>query len=732
MKRTVLALVMLMIANIAGAIPAKPGVWQTLKLTDGTEVRARLCGDEHVHFWMTEDGTRYVESGGTYTLASEALIKSRAMNRRTMAASSQMRKMKKAQSDERNNFIGTKKGLVILAQFTDVKFKTANDSLKYTRILNEPGYSEGSFKGSVSDYFKDQSAGLFELDFDVMGPVTLKNNQKYYGQNDANGNDMHPEEMIIEGCKVIDAMVDFKDYDWDGDGEVDEVFVVYAGKGEADGGSTNTVWPHMYAISEATGKDLILDGVKINVYACSNEITPNGAINGIGTFCHEFSHCMGFPDFYDTAYQGWFGMGDFDLMCGGAYNGDGFCPAGYTAYEKMVCGWQDPIVLADKDTVITDLQPMGNHGETFIIYNDAHPDEYFMIENRQKVAWDASYPAKGLMITHVDYDEKIWYFNCPNTQVTKNSEEYRDYGYPLNDHQRMTIIHADNDDDSKYFNKYSGYYSKTTLSTDLYPYKTLDSLNASSKPAPTLYNKNAAGKNTVEWGIKDIKQNVNGTMSFRYVAKDLQEEPTDTTAVDTTTVDPHPGEYLFYETFDQCNGKGGNDGQWSGSIANSGFIADNEGWLAQGDKMSGAYKCAKFGTSSVVGIATTPTFTLNGKATLTFKAGAWNSSKDGTDLLVECDNGTITPNSFTIEKGQWTECKATIEGDGEISLTFTPTLRFFLDDVAVTDNNGIDGIETIKAVTTRRIYTLDGRYVGIDLNAVGRGIYVVNGKKIVK
>jgi len=728
-KRLFLMLLLTAVMMSVMAVPAKKGQWKTLRLEDGTEVRAMLCGDEHVHFWMTTDGQRFMrQEGEVFRPVSEVEIANRAMARRTTmkSLSNRLRTPRKVSMGDRTHYEGKKKGLVIMAQFTDVKFQTANNLAKYKRIMNEENYSDGSFRGSVADYFKAQSDNQFELEFDVVGPYTLSNNQKYYGQNDYYGNDMHAEEMIKEACEMADAEVDFSDYDWDGDDEVDQVFVLYAGQGEADGGSDNTIWPHMYTLKEGLGEKCTFDGVKVNTYACSNEVDVNNKIEGIGCFCHEFSHCMGFPDFYDTSYSGWFGMGDFDLMCGGSYNGNTFCPAGYTAHEKMMCGWQEPTVLSDKDTVITNMKSMAEHGETFIIYNDAHPDEYYMLENRQKKGWDTSYPASGMMITHVDFDKDIWLTNCPNTKITTSSDYYIYYHYPLNDHERMTIVHADNDDDSKYWDSVNGYYTKETSSTDLYPYKKLDSLTATTKPAATFYNKNSKGTKTVEWAILNIKKNTDGTMGFTYLAKN----PNGTSGQGGDGPVKPTGDYLFYESFDQCAGKGGNDGLWSGSIAIAEFVSDNDGW--DSEKPYGANDCAKFGTNSVVGEVSTPTFAINGTAKLTFKAGAWNSTKDNTSLKVKATGATISTSEFTIEKGGWTDCEATLTGTGNVKLTFTPGLRFFLDEVLVVDPNAsaIQNVQT--AASQHRIYTLDGRYVGNDTSVLPRGLYIINGKKVVK
>ena len=196
-------------------------------------------------------------------------------------------------------------------------------------------------------------------------------------------------------------------------------------------------------------------------------------------------------------------MDDFDVMSGGSYGFDGFCPVGYTAYEKMACGWQQPIVLGSEDVTVDSLKPMNMHGDTYIIYNDAYHDEYYLIENRQKRGWDADYPDQGLLITHVDYDEMVWYNNIPNSVISEK-DAINDGLTCGNDHPRMTMFHADDDD------KY--------LASDLYPWYRSDSLTATSKPAGTLYHKNSAGTKLMQGAILNIKQNSDGTMAFSYRA----------------------------------------------------------------------------------------------------------------------------------------------------------------------------------------------------------------------
>ena len=399
MKRITLILSLLIATLAVNAIPAKRGVWKTIKLADGTEVRAQLVGDEHFHFWKAVNGEAYVlgQNKLVYEKANVGQLQAKADLRRQRVAQSRHARLAKLKNMSEQTgrrkvnerFHGTKKGLVILVNFTDTKFKAAHNQALYNRICNEENFSSNEgFKGSVRDYFKAQSLGVFDLQFDVVGPVPLANGYAYYGSND----DAKANEMIIEACKGVDAQVNFADYDydWDGDGEVDQVFVLYAGKGEADSDDANLIWPHEYELTgygteDAPAEALTLDGVKIDTYACANEITALGTINGIGTFCHEFSHCLGYPDMYDTNNQGNYGMGEFDLMDSGAYNGDGFVPAGYTSWERMIAGWLDPIELNSQDQAVTGMKAINEGGEAYIMYNQANKNEYFLKTARRKV-----------------------------------------------------------------------------------------------------------------------------------------------------------------------------------------------------------------------------------------------------------------------------------------------------------------------------------------------------------
>lgn len=687
------------------AVPAKRGVWCSISLVDGTEVKAQLVGDEFLHYYVSEDGTKYVqdEATGLYRkMTDEVTAQRRAAVRRAQAQGRQKRMLRKAQAS--NVFQGTKKGLIILVQFTDSKFKSGHDLALYKRIANEVNYSDNNFRGSIKDYFKAQSHGLFELDFDVAGICQLQHTYAYYGKN-SNDNDVRAGQMVAEACLwAHEHGTNFSKYDWDGDGEVDQVFVLYAGHGEASyDKDPDTIWPHMHYLSASDyGKALSLDGVTVDTYACSSELNGDGNLDGIGTFCHEFSHCMGFPDLYDTSYAGWFGMGDFDLMCSGSYNGDSKCPAGYSAYEKAECGWLTLKDMTDveKETSIAGVQPMSADGDAYVIKNKGHEDEYYILENRQKTGWDSYLPASGLMITHVDYDADIWDWNMPNT-----SGKYEDANgnTKTNDHQRLTIFRA-----GKSTDEYGD-------ASDLYPYGSNNSLTKTSSPAAILYNTNSNGSKYMHVAIKDIAIAADGTASFTLSKEEHQGGDVPVTPSGST---------LLHESFDECDGTGGNDGIWGGRSIGAGTPTyDNKGWTSTQGKVYASSACVRVGTSSVNGDITTPSFTVNGKAVLSFKAGAWNTSGDGTTLNLSVSNGTISPSSVTMKKGEWTDYNVTITANGNVKTTFKASkLRFFLDEVKVTDasTSGIQEISASRSSSIVAYYTLGG----IQVAAPSSGIYL--------
>ena len=703
------------------AMPAKRGIKRTITLPNGTEKTVTLVGDEHLHYFVDAEGNAYTNTGGRYVKADINQLKKHGLERRKAAQRHRIARMSRLQKNasarrlarKASNFTGKKKGLIILVEFSDKSFMETNNKALYNRIANEKNFKHGDFIGSVSDYFYAQSYGTFELSFDIAGPVKLSKKQSYYGQNDDDGNDMHPGEMVIEALNAIKDTTDFAQYDWDGDKEVDQVYIIYAGRGEADGGADYVIWPHEYTLteegmSEKGIKPQTFNGITIDTYACSNEIDENSQTAGIGNICHEFSHCLGYPDMYDTEYQN-SGMGYWDLMDAGAYNGNGFCPPEYTSYERWVAGWKEPIELKN-DTVITNMKAISENGDCFIMRNDNCDTEYYLLENRQFTGWDKELPGSGLLILHVDYYEDVWNDNSVNT-----TSGLYDNG---KGHECLTWVAADN---NKKYVTYDGanYYDFDDMTTDTYPYEKLDSFSNRSKPAATVYHKNTDGSKYLNKKVTGIKQNKDGSISFNF-ALDSGSGST-----------PADGTIFFQETFNKTFYKGGNDGAWTfdGTAA---IVYDGEAWTT--NSASGAYQCAKFGTRSTKGTATTPEFEIEGEATLTFNAAAWNNEE--TTLWVTAEGADITDSFFELENKQWGTYTTTLSGSGKVQITFTPWgagRRFFLDEVMVfvPETTGISELNTVRKESPRGIYTLDGRRVS-DNGTLPHGIYIVDGKKVVR
>ena len=525
MKLLMLASLLGFVALSAQAVPAKKGVWRMVTLADGTQKRVELRGDEFCSYWVDAEGVSYnldseskryvrVDANALQLRASQLRAKA---NQDRIARMAKARRMatKKSLGQTNGSYFGKKKGLIILVQYKDKKFKFGHNQKMYNRMANETGYANSlGFVGSVKDYFLAQSNGQFELDFDVVGPYTLNHEYAYYGAPSGDSHDVRPRDMVYDACRLADPDVNFADYDWDGDGYVEQVYVLFAGLGQAAGGDENTIWPHESKLQYGNNGSYVSkdNNVVVNTYACGPELTLQYTpiayrerVDGIGTLCHEFSHCLGYPDLYDTKNGVNFGMGDFDLMCSGSYNGESFCPPNYSAYEKWFAGWITPTVL-DKPTSVKGMQAQDvKYGQAFVVYNDNNKNEYYLIENRQQNVgiWDNQLPASGMMITHVDYDENVWGWNNVNSIVNYSNQYGSEYAYLDNDHQRLTIFHADNEEGT----------SVNSQTGDLYPYKDNNSLTDTSSPSAIIYQ----GRTTMGKPITNITQNEDGSIDFDFM-----------------------------------------------------------------------------------------------------------------------------------------------------------------------------------------------------------------------
>ncbi len=519
------------------AVPARP-LPVEVEQPDGSKVTLTLRGDEYFHYYQTSDGYivkdmadgwyRVVDSNGEPTALAAldvadrtAAYKSDLSAINSASAFEKLREKTEAASVRRTQYRedrlsvkragtrskamsyepkwdnadghflrefpaeGNQKVLIILVSYADKDWSFCPDPhAEMQKMLQEPGYSNYECTGSAFDYFFESSRGMFRPSFDVYGPVKLPKNMSYYGGNDRSGNDQHPEEMVIDACNILDAEIDFSEYDRDGDGVVDNIYVFYAGYGENEGASSNTVWPHSWDIRYAGAGNVSHDGVLIGHYACSNEmIYGSNKMTGIGTFCHEFSHVLGLPDLYATSYTGAHTPGEYSLMDHGSYNNNGRTPPIYSGYERYALEWQAPYVISKEETIrMRGLTDQGNFYKMTV--NSSKPTEYFLFENRQPIGNDWTLPASGMLIWHIDYRADKWANNTVNNTPSD---------------QCVDIVEAD------------GSASDYDMSGDTFPGETGNTeFSATSRPA--FANKNGEKS---KLGLYDIAESSDGLISFR-------------------------------------------------------------------------------------------------------------------------------------------------------------------------------------------------------------------------
>lgn len=409
------------------AVPAYRG-WQTKTQPDGSTIEVQQNGDEVYHYYTNRAGEVVRKDAEGYWRVVEVQPTAETIRaRRAKAHRAPVRRV--------GSINLAPHGLFILVNFSDAKYQSGNTQAQMDSMMNATNYTYGKAVGSARKYFIDQSNGKYTPTFDVVGPVTLSKKYSYYGANDDDGNDMYPGDMVVEACKLAKSQynVDFTQYDNDNDGEIDFVYIIYAGKGEADSEIENTIWPHNWNIESAiyygnctyTAAQAKVDGLAINNYACSGELSgTSGDRNGIGTLCHEFGHVLGLPDFYDTEYGSNYKNertpGDWDIMDSGSYNGDGDCPPNYSAFERYYFGWTTVINPGTDGQQLT-LYPAGDAryqayqvNASGALQAAATDGLNYYIENRQQTGWDKYLPGHGMLVWYVDYKQSVWDENAPN------------------------------------------------------------------------------------------------------------------------------------------------------------------------------------------------------------------------------------------------------------------------------------------------------------------------------
>ena len=744
MRKTLLVLLAIFVAMTAFSAPAyrKPF---TVKQSDGTELTVVLTGDEALHFYATTDGKPLVkENNGDFCYATFengafvstkslahnefmrgaveneflSAIDFKAMKAEISKASSARSLTYKAAAQKAGSQIvpeGDVNIAVLLVQFKDVKFTFTKEDMN--NILNTKDYVYenpiANSIGSARDYFIAQSDGKFRPNFIVTDIVTMDNNMSYYGGNDSSGDDLKPTYMVRDGILKADAAgFDFKVCDNDGDGEVEFIYCIYAGYSESYGADENTVWPHQWQMSAEAGS-IRVDGVKCDTYACSGELVYNEGyeskigkvLAGIGLISHEFSHCLGLHDIYDTTYEsGNWGMDYWDVMDQGNYAAEGYVPVGYSAYQRDMCGWRDLIEINSRDTY--SMEPLTRGGVGYKVVNDANKNEYYILENRKQEGWDKYLFGSGMLIIHVDYLKSAWDNNTINT--TKN-------------HPRYTLIPADNEL-LPYSNGNSSQFV-ASLKGDVWPGTSGNTeLTNTSLPAAKVYTGGYMNK-----PIREIKYE-NDIISFNFMSGVFDAVPSGLAATDVTDasfvatwdavggaeeynvelykvteVTDAPGDpvTLLSEDFVGCT-KTNSD---ISSTINEYTSVD--GWDAV--KVYSEGGVLRVGTSSNKGELLTPIMNASGEVVVSFSTKLYNSSDNGVKLtvVVKSANGAQVASKDVVPASSYVSHTLSAQVDGEFYVEFTTSnstgkKRANIDNIVVSASSSTSS-ELVASVSTKEL-----------------------------
>lgn len=467
MKRQLILLLFAIGASLSiHAVPAKPGK-TTVRQADGTYVTVVLHGDEHSHFTTTDDGYTLIHDGSSWQYAIKrdgvlmasgvtahdaaqrtdketAFLNGNGKMLRADITADGKREMERARSLWKSPAQGTGaaratrydynnfRGLVILVEWNDLGFTRSDAKTFFSSMMNDENYS-GYYTqsqpqqwvactGSVHDYFRDNSMGLFRPKFDVVGPVRI-NRSCRYPQGTSYG-----WQCAADVIEAANSIVDYSKYDADGDGVVDMFYIIYAGYGSnVSGNNSDYIWPYA---SQFAYPYRTYDGVRMGRYACSTEICDSEArggntLDGIGTIVHEFSHVLGLPDLYDTDYEDNGQSNDpgvWSIMAGGSYSNNSRTPTGYGAYERYAIGFMQPETITEEGGTYT-LEQIGASNKAYRI-NSSVNKEFFLLENRQLERWDAYLPGSGMLVFRVDStNTSVWTSNAVNRNPAHNYYE---------------------------------------------------------------------------------------------------------------------------------------------------------------------------------------------------------------------------------------------------------------------------------------------------------------------
>ncbi len=400
--------------------------------------------------------------------------------------------------------LGNYKALLILIKFNNLTNVFSRASFDSMAFLGWP-------TGTINNYFTEVSYGKLTLSGQVRGWYTSSQGRNYYG-NGLKGWGLYPQnagKLVEEAVDAAEAAgCNFAQFDNDGDGIAESIFIVHSGEGCETSLNTNDIQSHMSSITGMGGTARAYDGVTINTYVCCPELQKSSPVThiNIGVFCHEYGHILGLPDQYDvsrwcTSITGW-GVGAWALMGYGGWGGDVMTPSRPThicPWGKIKMGWLTPTVVTGANNAIV-LQPIEQYQQVLKLGTDGPESEYFLAAFYDSAVglFDRSLRKKGLLIFHVD--DYVWTENdCENGGTCTSG------GF----HSLVALEQPDGN-----FNLDCGTPGNYSDRGDMYPYKTRNWFDGLVIPTSTTYRGTGSGViiSSINW-VNPGRTQMNMTVS---------------------------------------------------------------------------------------------------------------------------------------------------------------------------------------------------------------------------
>ena len=457
MRRFLQITVIFFFLGVLLGVPALTEKIHYLHQPDGTVLKAKLVGDEFLHFFVDEEGFPIVRRNNGWWVYGvfedgKLIPTERVVEKNAPVYSGEIPRVKVSYTKSLPSS-GNLKLIVILVNFSDTSVTFSREDFQELLFGENPPQATGP--GSLKDYFFEVSGGKVLLTGDVVDWVVVSNPHDYYAYR--------APELVREAVNLVDPYVDFSKYDNDGDGYVDNVLIIHQGRGQEESGDETDIWSHSWYVSPPILTD---DGVYVSKYTIQPEKFEDH-ISQIGVMCHELGHAFGLPDLYDIDYSS-IGIWDWGLVGHGCWNklvNYGDCPAHLTGWSKKELGW---VSVGEVEVGLNKISPV----ETAkgVLRYPEEGEEYFLLEYRKLIGFDSALPGEGLIIYHID-------------EVNGNQSN--------DSHRLVDVEEADNIED------------KETQDGDPFPQPHNDSFGPNTNPNSLFYSGEESGLDITDIHFED-------------------------------------------------------------------------------------------------------------------------------------------------------------------------------------------------------------------------------------